>query len=60
MAKGGGECLKIVSEGLLFFFDDATPGWWEACELPRVRAAMLVSRVGDSVLMMFTTVLCAS
>ena len=49
MAKGGGECLKIVSEGLLFFLMVLSPGWWEACELPRVGAAMLVSRVGDSV-----------
>ena len=51
MAKGGGECLKIVSEGLLFlFFLMVLPlGWWEACELPRVGAAMLLSHDGDSV-----------
>ena len=49
MAKGGGECLKIVSEGLLFFFDGAAPGMVEACELPRVEAEILVSRDGDSV-----------
>ena len=52
MAKAGSECQKIVSEGIfiLFFLMVLLPGWWEACELPRVGAVMLLSHDGDSVL----------
>ena len=48
--KGGGDCLKNVSDGFLFVFDGGAPGWQEAGEPPTVETEILISDDGASVL----------
>ena len=60
MAKGGGECLKIVSEGLLFFLMVLPRDGGRHVSCQRLEPQFLSLAPVILWLMMFTTVLCAN